>query len=299
MRGLALALVLLAALLPGAVLADWKVTELPKTEVPVGSFAEPGKAAPEGLPDGRMIMATSGDIEAAWYTRPTTRYGHGILGDAIEAGALALRLRDGSRLEHVLQETEVFEDRYPRLADLDGDGRLEVITIRSSVSHGGSVAVFAVKDSELREIAATGFIGLANRWLNIAGIADFRGSGRKQIAFVRTPHIGGILLFYELHGGRLEHVGDIHGFSNHAIGATEMRLSAVADINDDGRPDLILPSDARNTLRMIGFAGSEPVELDRVDLPAPVETAIIAEGEGASLSFTLGLRDGRVVTISR
>ena len=37
------------------------------------------------LPDG-VVSTGSNDVAEAWLTRPTTRYAHGILGDAIEAG---------------------------------------------------------------------------------------------------------------------------------------------------------------------------------------------------------------------
>jgi hypothetical protein len=39
------------------------------------------------------------DIAQAWLTRPTKRYDHAILGDAIEAGGLAVKTRDGKTLE--------------------------------------------------------------------------------------------------------------------------------------------------------------------------------------------------------
>jgi hypothetical protein len=41
----------------------------------------------------------SNDIAQAWLTRPTKRYDHAILGDAIEAGGLAVKTRDGKTLE--------------------------------------------------------------------------------------------------------------------------------------------------------------------------------------------------------
>jgi hypothetical protein len=40
------------------------------------------------LPDGGTARYASGNIRAAWYSAPTTRYDHGVLGDAIEGGGL-------------------------------------------------------------------------------------------------------------------------------------------------------------------------------------------------------------------
>ena len=215
-------------------------------------FAERCQRAPDGLPDGCLAIGT-GDIATAWYTRPTDRYAHAILGDAIEAGALLVRLANGTERELVLPESEVFEDRTPRLADLDGDGRTEIITIRSSLRRGGSVAVYGVRGGEIIELGATPFIGRSNRWLNIAGIADFLGRGDRQIAFVETPHIGGTLKLASFDGAGLRVVASMAGFSNHAIRSREQRLSAVADFDGDGAMDLLLPDARRSQLLAIGF----------------------------------------------
>ena len=96
------------------------------------------------LPDGLLVDGPGDDIKAAWYAGPTLRYRHGILGDSIEAEALVVELDNGRRLVLVLPQNEVFEDRYPRLVDLDGDGTTEIITLRASSRGGGSVTVYGV-----------------------------------------------------------------------------------------------------------------------------------------------------------
>ena len=47
----------------------------------------------------------------------------------------------------------VFEDRTPRVVDLDGDGANEVVAIRSSLSEGGGVAVYGLREGRLAELA--------------------------------------------------------------------------------------------------------------------------------------------------
>jgi hypothetical protein len=82
-------------------------------------------------------------IVAAWYEDPTTRYAHGVLGDAVEAGTLAAQLDDFPNCitgRITLPETEVFEDLAPRLADLDGDGRAEIIVVQSHRDLGARLA---------------------------------------------------------------------------------------------------------------------------------------------------------------
>ncbi|MEC9368067.1 MAG: hypothetical protein VX871_05180, partial [Pseudomonadota bacterium] len=56
------------------------------------AFTDPYRAPampPGALPDGRLASGRL-DIRAAWYAKPTNRYGHGVLGDAIEAEALVV-----------------------------------------------------------------------------------------------------------------------------------------------------------------------------------------------------------------
>jgi len=156
-----------------------------------------------------------------------------------------------------------------------------------------------IRGDNLVEKAGSGFIGQANRWLNIAGIAPFRGRRGKEIAFVRTPHIGGTLFIHAYREGGLVQVATMAGFSNHRIGATELRLSAVADINGDGRPDLALPSDDRRSLRIVGFGDGGLAELGVATLPSKIDKAIAIRGLGRNTRFIVGLENGEVYEIHR
>ena len=121
----------------------------------------------------------------------------------------------------------------------------------------------------------------------------------KEIAFVETPHIGGILFIYEYAEGALVLVGTLAGFSNHKIGTSELRLSAVADVNGDGRMDLTLPSDDRRRLRIVGFADKALTELASAKLPSRVDKAIAVKGAAGNVRFVLGLENDRVYEVHR
>ncbi|KAA2311481.1 VCBS repeat-containing protein, partial [Puniceibacterium sp. HSS470] len=86
-------------------------------------------------------LRAEGVIEAATYAEPTRRYDHGVLGDDVEWGALVLTL-PGRQITLRLPETRVFEDTQPRLADLDGDGAPEVITVESDLALGARLSVY-------------------------------------------------------------------------------------------------------------------------------------------------------------
>lgn len=275
---------------------DWQVQQLGSVNESV--FAERCSRAPSGLPDGCVVRG-NGDVASAWYTEPTTRYAHGILGDAIEAGALTVQGANGVQSMLTLPDDLVFEDRTPHLADLDGDGRTEIITIRSSTRLGGSVAVYGLRGETIVELGATPFIGRSNRWLNIAGIADFTGQGGLQVAFVETPHIGGTLKLAAFDGQSMRVIAQRGGFSNHAIRSREQRLSAVADIDGDGRMDLALPDARRETLRMVRFEAGNVDPIASIALPGQVVLPVLSEGTGANVRFVTGLANGIVVSVGR
>ncbi|MEE8352479.1 MAG: VCBS repeat-containing protein, partial [Rhodospirillales bacterium] len=149
------------------------------------------------LPDGAILYGNKG-IKAAWLTGATRRYNHGILGDAIEATGIAVRLDRGKRLDLKLDQNSVFEDRLARLADLDGDGQDEVVVVRSYLEKGAALAIVKTGPQGLRIIAETRSIGIPQRWLNPVGVGDFDGDGNNEVALVKTPHIGGTLEIYGL-----------------------------------------------------------------------------------------------------
>ncbi len=304
---------LLMVLLPGAAQAEWKLKRITgagsvkgsgqihpvvscKNDVCFRSMERPhffeGHKAPSGLPDGKIAVSRGRpDVRKAWYIQPTRRYDHGILGDAIEAGGLAVETASGKTISLSLPNDQVFEDRIPRLTDLNGDGKAEIITILSSLSKGASIAVFTLKGEKLVLKAKTPFIGRSYRWLNIAGIADFNGDGRKDIAGVWTPHIGGTLKIWTLLEGRLKKIGSLAGFSNHFIGSQEQRLSAIHDVSGNGKKDLILPSADRQSLRMVGFVKGRLRELARIKLPYKIDKAIEARDNNGKAIITLGLEN--------
>lgn len=231
----------------------------------------PAAQAQDRLTEGGAAEAPGRGPVRAWYGRPTSRYAHGVLGDAIEGGSLIAIDDAGRRLELVLPERFVFEDMTPRLADLDGDGRNEIVTIRTSLSEGAAVAVYALRRGRLVEHAAIAPIGIPNRWLSIAGIADFTGDGRREIAIVKTPHIGGVLEVLSLRDDRIVSLYPPRpGYSTHVIGSSIQTLAGVGDVTGDGRAELALPDQSRRKLFVLRF-GSRIETVLELDLPARID----------------------------
>lgn len=250
--------------------------------------------AAERLPDGDTATSATGDVAAAWFARPTTRYAHGILGDAIEAGSLVAKTRDGRTIEAVLPETQVFEDLTPRLTDLDRDGRNEIVAIRSDVAKGAALAVYGLAGGQLVERAATPPIGRPSRWLNVAALADLDGDGRRDIAIVKTPHIGGTLEVYAWRDGELRLRASRSGYSNHVIGSRDLDLAEVVSLN--GAPALILPNAARTTLEVMRVGSDTITPVASIALAARAVGHLRLSADGQSVD--LRLEDGRTVRAS-
>ena len=157
-------------------------------------------------------------ITAASYSDPTTRYAHGVLGDDIEHGSLLLTFASGETRRHRLPNTMVFEDTAPRLADLDGDGRPEVITVESDTTSGARLAIYGAGG----RLVATPFIGTRYRWLAPLGAADLDGDGAVEVAYVDRPHLARILRIWRYDNGALEEIAQVGGVTNHRIGERDI-----------------------------------------------------------------------------
>lgn len=152
-------------------------------------------------------------ILMAALTQPTARYDHAVLGDALEWGSLRIVTAQGEFVFR-LPETRVFEDVEVRVADVDGQPGSEVVVVETDLALGASLAIYGPEG----KIAATPFIGQTHRWLAPAGIADFDGDGRTEIAYVDRPHLLAELVFVRLEEDKLVETLRLPGLTNHRIG---------------------------------------------------------------------------------
>ncbi|HYF56447.1 MAG TPA: VCBS repeat-containing protein, partial [Salinarimonas sp.] len=155
-----------------------------------GNPAGLGEHPADAIPHARQ--QTSGPIKA-YLATPRTDYGHGVLGDAVEAGTLVIEERRPVAPAAGVQKVPVavtrleagpdavYEDLEPRLADLDGDGTPEIVVVRSSRTAGSSLVVVGRREGAWQVIAETPPIGTPQRWLNPGPIAAFDRDGRPDI----------------------------------------------------------------------------------------------------------------------
>ena len=209
-----------------------------------------GAAAAHATPPNAIVSAE--------YAEPTDRYSHGILGDAIEWGALRMEVDTCFGCDKRLMRTfvlrlppnRVFEDVAPRLFDVDGDETLEVIVVESDLSNGARLAVY----HEGGLLAATPFIGRSNRWLAPIGVgaADLDGDGHVELAYVDRPHLAKTLRVFRYRNGKLRIVAELPGVTNHRIGERDI----AGGIRNCGEgPEMIVADAGWQNILAVRFDG--------------------------------------------
>ena len=263
---------------------------------PPGDDAPPPILPARDVIPGARAGKGSRDIREAWLIQPTTRYINGVLGDTVEASALRVTLPNGAMVVQRAEGGAVYEDLQPRIADIDGDGREDVLVIRSTATQGASVVAYGLTTTPqgraaLRELGATPPLGRPKAWLNPIGVGDFDGDGRPELAMVENPYTEGVLSFWRLQNGRFVNVGRATGFSNHKMGSTQTGLAVIRDLDGDGVPDLIVPSLDRKSLRLISFKGGVVREIAQLPLKSPVKADLLWVKDGVMV----GLEDNTIL----
>ena len=212
---------------------------------------------------GSQVAQGQRDIAWAWLGLPTERYPHTALGSRIHAGSVHVLAATpaGSQQEIIyrLPINRVFEDLTLRLADLDQDGRDEIIVIESDALRGASLVVLGLEDVQngttLKEKARSQPAGSTFRWLNPVGVADFDGDGKQDVAAVITPHIGGVLTLYHYRPPQLVPYAKAMDTSNHLMGSHEQKLAVIVQLPGQ-RPTIIVPDMSLKALHALRWEGS-------------------------------------------
>jgi hypothetical protein len=201
------------------------------------------------LPDARLLVDDNDRLLVL--SGRTGRYPHGVVGDRIEASSITLieTVPEPKIVNTIeIQDGKVIEGISPIWTDIDGDGAREIIVTLSDSSQGAQVVVFR-EDGEL--LAEGQPVGQGGRWRHQIAAAPFGPNGEMEIVDVRTPHIGGIVEFYQLDGGNLNIVAQTSGYTSHLIGSRNLDMAAAADFDGDGQVELLLPGESFTELGAI------------------------------------------------
>lgn len=183
------------------------------------SLAAPGLSAP--------ALAQS---PQASFSEPTRAYQHGVFGQDYEFARL-----EAFGQTYRLAAPEVFEDRQPRLVDLNHDRQPEVLAVVSQEGQGAGLALFGLDaKGRLARLASGPKIGQGHRWqAPVIGQADLDGDGVDELASILTPHIRPRLQILSWRGDGLHLVStrDLPAGSNHAYGSLTLDNAAWCQTN--------------------------------------------------------------------
>lgn len=200
--------------------------------------SETGRLAVDALPDARLLVDDNERI--LLLTKPSTRYPHGIVGDALEATEITLVETEPSLqvvLRIAIPGQGVVEGLAPIWADLNGDGQREIIVTVSDSEQGAQVVVYAESGERIGLGPA---VGQGSRWRHQIAVAPFGPNGEIELAEVLTPHIGGIAGFYRLGAESLDLLAQQGGVTSHAIGSRNLDMGLAGDLDGDGQPELVV-----------------------------------------------------------
>ena len=257
----------------------------------------------EGLPTdalpGSHVALGSGRIARVWLADPTKRIEDSPIGPWV-AGTLVLEDNTTEQYRLELPLNQAFEDLRPRIADIEGNGEQTVFVVRSGIEEGAALIALRLEGEGLLRIAAeTPPAGRPQGWLNPVGIADFTGDGRKLVAAVASPDLGGELQLWDFTGHAFKRRFSVPGVSNHLPGSAIVDMAVVGDFEANQSASIALPDAARKVIRILSFWHGEVAEPADVRLPAPVVTEIvgIAGALGARPMLLMGLEDGELVLL--
>lgn len=248
------------------------------------------RLAVKALPDGRILVDPDGRI--LLLTQPTERYGHGVLGDSIEAGAITLveSIPEPKVVQTIhLPESLVIEGIAPLWVDMTGDGRREIIVTQSSEEQGAQIVIY----DEGGDLVASGpAIGRGYRWRHQLAVGPFGPAGEIELIDVLTPHIGGVVEYYRLSGTDLEIIAQVPGYSSHVIGSRNLDMAVAGDFDGDGNIELVLPNQERSELAGIQRTQDGAAVEWTLPLGGTLGTNLAATSVGGRVVLGAGRTDG-------
>ncbi|KAL3940467.1 MAG: hypothetical protein SGBAC_005007 [Bacillariaceae sp.] len=261
------------------------------------------------LLDAHITYSETNEMWALYTYMTDQRYDHGILGDGAEGYHLTiLKQVDGSLQivnDIVLQDDNVivFEDLAPIWTDIDQDGVDDLLTTIATRSLGAAMRTYLLNnDGTVKKQVQSDYIGTGNRWLHKIAHAPTGPNGEWEILDCRTPHIGGIIRYYQYDGSRLVEVTRIssQSYTSHLIGSRNIDQAMVADLNGDGIPELVVQNQRRT--KIVGLqrsSSSGTQEVWSVPLDAAIHSnfAVSCAKDGAA-QLVFGTIDDQVYTVS-
>jgi hypothetical protein len=120
--------------------------------------------------------------------------------------------------------------------------------------------------------------------VHVVGAVDLSRDGSPEVVAVRTPHAGGVLTAYRRRGAVLAVAAQVAGFASQAVGSRNEDQALIADLDGNGRPEVIVPRQSRETLVALELEGSRFVERWSINLRGSIESnLLVADVDGDGL----------------
>lgn len=182
------------------------------------------------------------------------------------------------------------ETVLPVVGDIEGDGEPEIL-VPVSTRFGGSRLVAAAADGSI--VAQGPPIGLGNRWRHVLAAAPTGPEGETEVLVVRTPHIGGVLEYYQIRDNQLRVIHARTGLSTHRIGDRTLQTAVVGDFTGNGNVQVMLPTQNQQALLVLQRTEAGSRVRARISLPGRLSTNIAAD-RGV---ITTGTREGSLIVV--
>lgn len=247
----------------------------------VGDDELPGPYLPDAHPvvvDAQLVAVLAG---------PTEEYGHGVIGDRVEASSVHLVDVVLGEVVAVLEPEvgRVIEGVTVRVADVDDDPDPELVVTTSGAGDGARVEAWDL-DGDRRRIGDA--LGQDGRWRHVVAIAP--GADGGQIVEVVMPHALHDVAALAVDGDRLTELARATlAFGSHAIGSRDMEGAALAPILSTR--DVVGPSPRRSGVVARAWDGTTfGDEVVLVDV-APTSNMAAVSSSGIR-ALAVGLADG-------
>jgi hypothetical protein len=190
------------------------------------------------LPDARILIDERDRL--LLLSDSTDKYNHGVLGDNLEAKSITLietqpTIQISSKI--LLEGNEVIEGIAPIWVNINGDEQREIIVTVSDLDLGAGIVIFSETGERLAEGPK---MGRAYRWRHQIGYLALGPEGENELVVVRTPHIGGVVEYYQYSDGNLTIAAEFTGITSHTIGSRNLDMAALGDFDGDGVNELLL-----------------------------------------------------------
>lgn len=244
----------------------------------------------DAMLDGRLVQDETGRLLVL--ARPTTSYGHGVLGNDIEAESIIL-LETTPEIQIVTEIDEfdgsVIEGTAPIWADINGDGQREIIVTLADRQRGARITAFN-EDGTI--VAESNSIGQGFRWRHQLAVAPF--DGPPQLVDVLTPHLGRTVEFFAVEGDFLNVTAAVNGYTSHGIGSPNLDTAVAGDFDGDGQVELLLPNASFSALAGIVKSGEEATVAYELETEGAITTNLSAVLTNDGLQVGVGLADDRL-----